>query len=137
MRDDLVKLVNDCQVAELASAGEKLDPGLSDSCRIFGEHVRSLQAAVIHTYQLTAAEALRKEDAGEAAQAWKEMREFCQSALKALKELKNVYPECGTPQLYDLTLDYMREADKRYYHNLEDSECARTPPPQGLFPETN
>ena len=137
MTDDLVELVNDCQVAELVSAGEKLDPGLSDSCRIFGEHVRNRQAAVTHTYQLTAAAALRKEDAGEAAQAWKEMREFCHSALNALKELKNVYPECGTPESYDLMLGYMREADKRFYQNLEDSECARTPPPQGLFPETN
>ncbi len=121
----------------MARAGRELDSSLSDSCRIFGEHVRSVQAVVIHTYQLTAAALLRKEDAGEAAQLWKEIRDLCRSALKELKELKDVYPECGTPELYNLTLDYMLEADKRYYQNLEDSECAKTPLPQGLFPETN
>jgi hypothetical protein len=50
--------------------------------------------------------------------------------------LRDIYPGCGTPELYDLALDYMREADKRYYQNLQDSECAKTQIPKGLFPET-
>lgn len=136
MTDELLKSVNECQVADLARAGKDLDPSLPESCEIFKGHVRSVQAAVIHTYQLTAAASLREKDAAEAAKLWKEMGEFCRAALKELKELKEVYSGCGTPELYDLALDYMSEADRRYYQNLQDSECAKTQLPPGLFPET-
>jgi hypothetical protein len=63
---------------------------------------------------------------------WKEMTEYCESALAVLKDLKDKYFYCGTPELYDLVLDYRGEAQKRYYQNLQDSECQI---PQGLFPE--
>jgi len=67
---------------------------------------------------------------------WKGMNELCDQALSALKHLKDVYPNCGTPELYDLTLDYKSAAYKRYTENLQDSECRNTPLPTGLFPKT-
>ena len=62
---------------------------------------------------------------------WKEMADFCDSALEALGELRSKHQQCGTSDLYDLVLDYKAQAQKRYYQNLQDSECQTIPP--GLF----
>ncbi len=61
---------------------------------------------------------------------------FCETALTALRKLKDATPMYGTSELYDLALDYRGEAEKRYYQNLQDSECAKTPAPERLFPKT-
>jgi hypothetical protein len=134
---EILNSVNRCQVAEMEKAGRELDPQHFDSCNIFANHIRNVQAAIIHTYQFTAVAALRESDPTLAANLWKEMSQLCDSALKALKALKDTYPHCGTPQLYDLTLDYRSEAEKRYYQNLQDAECAKMPIPMGLFPSKN
>ncbi len=127
--------VNRCQVLEMEKAGRELDPAKYGSCTTFAIHVRNVQAAVIHTYQLTAFASLREPDAKKASLLWKNMSSFCGDALKVLGLLRDVYPHCGTPELYDLALDYRAEAEKRYYQNMEDSECAKTPIPKGLFPQ--
>jgi hypothetical protein len=64
---------------------------------------------------------------------WKTMGDFCDCALTVLRDLKVKYQSCGTSQLYDLVLDYKGQAQKRYYQNLQDSECQPMPP--GLFPQ--
>jgi len=128
--------VNQCQVAEMDQAGKTLDPKAEGSCVTFAIHVRNVQAAVIHTYQITAFESLRQADPEIAAKLWKSMMEFCESALTALRQIKEQYPFCGAPSLYDLALDYRGEAEKRYYQNLQDSECLKITPPSGLFPKT-
>ncbi len=71
-----------------------------------------------------------------AAKLWKEMVGFCEEAINALWKLKNLYSGCGTPELYDLALDYRQQAEERYRENLEDSQC-QTPIPKGLFPNPN
>ena len=129
--------VNRCQIAEMEKAAKQLDPNKSGSDAAFSIHVRNVQAAVIHTYQLTAFASLREPDAANAALQWKDMTRFCESALTVLRLLKDVYPGCGTPELYDLTLNYRSEAERRYFQNLEDSEWARIPAPKGLFPQMN
>ena len=122
--------VNRCQVAALKKAGTELDPEKNRA--EFTSLVRNAQAAVIHTYQLSAYASSQEPDPKKAAAIWKEMTEYCESALIVLKDLKDRYYNCGTSALYDLVLDYRGEAQKRYYQNLEDSEC-QIPP--GLFPE--
>jgi hypothetical protein len=134
---EILNSVNRCQVAEMEKAGRELDPQHFDSCNIFATHVRSVQAAIIHTYQFTAVATLRESDPKVAAMLWKEMSQLCDSALKVLASLKDTYPLCGTPQLYDLALEYRSEAEKRYYQNLQDAECAMMPMPKGLFPSKN
>jgi hypothetical protein len=133
---ELLDSVNDCQVAGMKKAGETLDPSKQESCETFSKHVINVQAAIIHTYQLTAFASLREADPAEAASLWKEMGKLCEKAVNVLKTLKDTYPYCGTPQLYDLALDYRSEAEKRYYQNLQDAECAKMPLPEGLFPKT-
>ncbi len=127
--------VNRCQIAEMEKAAKEFDPNKSGSGETFSLHVRSVQAAVIHTYHLTAFASLREPDAARAAVLWKEMVTFCEQALTSLKLLKERYPLCGASELYDLALDYRSEAEKRYHQNLQDAECARMPTPNGLFPK--
>jgi hypothetical protein len=123
--------VNRCQIAELKKAGAELDP--SQDCTEFFNKVRNMQSAVIHTYQLTAYASMREPDPKKAAAAWKAMADFCEGALVVLRDLRGKHQGCGTSELYDLALDYRGEAQKRYYQNLQDSECQTIPP--GLFPE--
>ena len=132
---DLISCVNRCQIAELEKVGKDLDPGAYDACVVFSRHVRNVQAAVTHTYQIIAFAAVRQADPGKAAALWKDMIQVCELALHALKDLKSAYAQCGTHELYDLALDYRMEAEKRYLQNLQDSECAKIPVPEGLFPK--
>ena len=129
--------VNHCQISEMEKAGDTLDPNAYESCTEFSRHVRNVQAAIVHTYQMVAHKAVRESDPGKAAVLWKEMGELCDEALKQLKRLKDVYPTCGTQELYNLTLDYKNAAHRRYMDNLEDSECTTMPLPSGLFPQMN
>ncbi len=133
---ELLSTVNRRQVAEMERAGKELDPAQQKSAEALSTHVRNVQAAVIHTYQLTAFASLREPEPAKAAVLWREMSAFCETALTALRKLKDAYPMCGTSELYDLALDYRGEAEKRYYQNLQDSECAKTPAPERLFPKT-
>ncbi len=134
---ELLGSVNRCQVAELEKAGKQLDPTAYDSCAVFGQHVRNVQAAVIHTYQMISFAAIREAEPAKAMSLWGEMVRFCEDALKALSGLKEVYSRCGTHELYDLVLDYRREAQDRYLSNREDSECVTNQIPAGLFPKKN
>ncbi len=127
---EILNTVNRCQVDQLKRAGQELDP--QTDCQAFSRIVQHVQAAVIHTYQMTAVASTREADPKAAALLWKEMSDFCDSALTEIRKVKDKYPNCGTAQLYDLALDYRRESQKRYFQNLQDSEC-QTPPP-GLFP---
>ena len=133
----VLNTVNRCQISEMRKAGEILDPTTNESCREFSRHVRNVQAAIVHTYQMVAHQAIREPEPGKAAVLWKEMGELCDDALQQLKEFKSTYPHCGTPELYNLTLDYKNAAHRRYMDNLEDSECTTTPLPTGLFPKTS
>lgn len=127
---ELLSSVSRCQVAEM----EKAQPETT-SCKQFFKHVQNVQASIINTYQVVAYTALREADPAQAAARWKQMSLICENALKVLRLLKDSFPDCGTPELYDLTLDYKSEADKRYYQNLQDSECSQIQLPESLFPK--
>ena len=132
---EVLNSVNRCQIAEMEKIGERFDPNQQASCAQFTDQVRNVQAVIIHTWQMTAYASLRESEPATAAKLWKEMSQLCDHALIALKRLKEKHSYCGTPELYNLTLDYKNAADKRHYQNLEDAECAQTPPPRGLFPQ--
>ena len=95
-----------------------------------------VQSALMFKYAIIAHLAIREKFPEGAANLWKEMVSFCEEAIKVLWKLKNLYPGCGTPELYDLALDYRQQAEERYQQNLEDSQC-QTPIPEGLFPKRN
>ena len=132
---DLIETVNRCQVAEMERIGKELNPQEYGAGEQFARQVERVQAAIVHTYQVVAFAAFRQSDPKAAAMLWQHMSSFCDLALGVLKTLKDRYAHCGTPELYDLTLDYKIAADKRFHQNLEDSEWNKCPPPTGLFPK--
>jgi hypothetical protein len=131
---EMVGAVNRCQINAMEKAGKELDPSRVESCEEFGNHVIAVKAALIHTYALVAHASIQEKSPEAAAELWKTMVVFCEESLNVLRKLKDLYPHCGTPQLYDLSLDYRQEAQERYLSNLEDSKC-QTPIPDRLFPK--
>jgi hypothetical protein len=134
---EVVNDLNRCTVAELERLGDALDPQDTDSCSQFGNRVFAVQAALVQTYRIIAHVATREAAPDQAAELWRQMEEFCDQTLNALRKLKAKFPYCGTPQLYDLALEYRLAASKRYQQNLQDAECLQDPIPAGLFPKTN
>jgi hypothetical protein len=130
---DISNAVKSCQsqIEEINRAGSERNP-VTDGA-VFGKLVANMQDFVIHIYQLTAWASVQKADPKDAAILWKQMVDLCDAALTLSKNFKEAYPRCGTPELYDLMLDYRGEAQERYYQNLQDSECPTTP--VGLFPK--
>ncbi len=66
---------------------------------------------------------------------WRQMSGLCSHTLQALTGLKEKYPYCGRPALYDLALDYKLASDKRYREVMEEMACQKMEFPKGLFPE--
>jgi hypothetical protein len=124
------------QIEELRRVGESFasaqEPG---ACDAFQKQVRLVEGSVRQTYAAAATLARRAESLEEAAEIWGAMSRFCQPAIQALSDLKNKYPRCGAPELYDLVLDFKLAADKRHKGTLEEIECLKTEFPEGIFPE--
>lgn len=134
---DIVAIVSRCEIESMHRAGKTLNPSDPDSCLTFRNHVQGLQAVVIYRFKVTAIKALSLPDPGEAAELWESMSKLCASALSEISQWTQVYPNCGTPELYDMVLDYKSVCDQRAAENREDAECLKTPPPKGLFPILN
>lgn len=134
---NVVDTVNRCNISEMEKIGKALDPQHHDSCQKFGIHVAGVQAALVHTYRIVSYVAVREQSPTQAAAHWKKMSEFCDLTLNALKSLKEKFPYCGTPAVYDLALDYKIASEERCTENLRDSECLKLTIPPGLFPKKN
>ena len=123
-------------IEELRTTAEALDPSDEGSCEIFGRQVTALEAILKHTYKEAALMARRSESLAQEAEVWQAMSEFADAVMEALKQLKVTYPNCGTPELYDLALDYKLAAEKRHALTIESIKCQTLPMPDGLFPQT-
>lgn len=106
-----------------------------EACEAFTHQVVLVEGTVIQTYGMAAAFARKADELGDIAEVWKEASQFCQAALEVLSKLKDKYPYCGTPQLYDVVLDYKSAADKRCRGVMEEAECQKMDFPKGLLPE--
>ncbi|MHB8520979.1 MAG: hypothetical protein ACYDH9_09480 [Limisphaerales bacterium] len=124
------------QIAEMDRLGN-LYPSADapGACAAFTRQVRLGEGIVVQTYGVAAALARKAGELSEVAGIWKRMSQFCQSSLEVLARLKHKYPDCGTPELYDLVLDYKLAADKRFKGVMEEQACQKTDLPKGLFPE--
>jgi len=124
------------QIDELHRVGEAFpDADSEEACGQFTIQVRRLEGIVLTNYRVAAALARKGDDLREVASLWASMSQFCQAALQVLAQLKDRYPGCGTPELYDLVLDYKLAADKRYKGVAQELECLTTDLPKGLLPE--
>ena len=124
-----MRSLNQCQMQSLEEAGRELDPSDQNSCAVFNKHVANVQATIVYNFKLTSFRAMRKEDPGEAAAIWLEMKNLCEKAMTVLQTYKDVYPFCGTSELYDFTLACWSEAEDRRRANAKDAECMSKPIP--------
>lgn len=124
------------QVRELQRVGDSFPgPDAPGACEAFSRQVRLLEGTVVTNYRVAAALAREAQDLKEAAELWRRMSQFCELILQVLAELKDKYPTCGTPELYDLVLDYKLAADKRFNGVQGELAWQKTDLPQGLLPE--
>jgi hypothetical protein len=129
-----MRRVNLCQMESFEKAGRELDPSDQNSCAEFNKHIIDVQATIIYNFKLTSFRAMFKEDPFEAAALWLDMKNLCERAMTAIREFKDLYPYCGAPELYDLTLACWSEAEERRQANAKDAEWMSKPIPAGLFP---
>ena len=132
--DDLARL-NHEPIEEMCRTAEALDPSDPNSCFIFTRLVTLAEAALKQTYKAAALMAKRTDTPAQERAVWQRMREFADVVIGALQHLKDLYPKCGTPELYNLALDYRLAADKRLSLTNESIQCQSLPIPDGLFPQ--
>jgi hypothetical protein len=126
------------QLALLETVGDSYPSGDDiAACTAFTKQVRTLEAFLTQTYSVAAVIAKRAPELKEIADIWQDMGGFCDEAMRALLRLKDKYPHCGTPELYDLALDYRIACENRYRGVLEEMQCQKTALPAGLFPATS
>jgi hypothetical protein len=126
------------QIDEMQRIGDAYPDATSyDACVAFSRQVRLVEGIVVQTYGVAATVAKKAGDLEEVAEVWHGMSRFCQSAMEMLADLKHKYPSCGTPQLYDLLLDYKLAADQRFKGTMEEAACQTTEFPPGLLPKPN
>lgn len=131
--DDVARLSRE-PIEELRRRAAKLEPGDADSCRIFAKEVAKVETVLKQTYKAAALMARRTETPEQEAEVWRRMEEFAGVVIDTLKQLTEVFPHCGTPELYNLALDYRLAADKRLANISESIQCHGLPMPEGLFP---
>jgi hypothetical protein len=123
------------QLASLTEVSNSFpDVNQPGACQAFTRQVRLLESFIVQTYAIASSIAKKADDLDEVAKIWKEMSDFCTSAISTLSLLKGKFPYCGTSELYDLSLDYKLACDKRYRGVLQEIECRTTNLPTGLFP---
>jgi hypothetical protein len=125
------------EIEQTVRAADRYNPEVSASCQEFYRQVRSLESSVMCGYKIAVCLAKRTTDLKELCEIWRTASETCDAVLKALKSLKESHPQCGTPELYDLALDYKNAAFKRYQLNLEALQWEKTEIPAGLSPRSN
>lgn len=130
---DLVEL-HQIEVQRTETTAQSLDPTVPESCSIFGRQVRALEGSLVSTYRAAAYLAQRTDNVEVLVEIWSAVSTACDAVLRALKTLKNDYPLCGTPEVYDLALDYKNAANKRFQLNREAIEWKNAKMPDGLFP---
>jgi hypothetical protein len=124
------------QIEEMRRVGESFpDPNSPGALAGFTQQVRIVEGALRQTCREASALARRTEDLAEVAEIWSGMSSFCDFTLQTLASVKDHYPNCGTPQFYDIALDYKLACDKRHRGVLEEIACQSTEFPKGLFPE--
>ena len=124
------------QIEEMQRIGNSYaSADVPGACDAFTRQVRFVEGVIVYSYGVAVALARKSDDLKEGAGIWSKMSQFCLQALEVLRELKHKYPYCGTPQLYDVVLDYKLAADKRYQGVSEEITCQKTEFPKGLLPD--
>ena len=111
------------------------DSSSQEARAAFARQVLFVEAAVRQTYGQAAGLARKAETFDDAAEVWRRMGAFCNSALQVLSAIKDRHPACETAELHDLVLDYRNACETRQRRTFEDKTCLAMEFPKGLFPE--
>ena len=95
-----------------------------------------MEVTLKSTYKLAALLAKRSATLEQEAEVWRSMVEYAKGVMNALEQLKEIYPDCGTPELHNLALDYWTAATERLSLVTGAIKCQTLPMPAGLFPQT-
>ena len=115
-------------------ADKNPDLDVPGACENFSRQVRMVESVVSGTYVLAVELTRKTESLSEIAAVWKGLEGVCNKALQAVGGLKEKYPACGTPELYDRLLDYKLACTRRHDEANEEILCQTMTTPKGLFP---
>jgi hypothetical protein len=120
----------------LYRVGERFrgDRDSPEACYAFSQQVNKCTEAVQYCYRLVAC-AARAADLETTAAGWSAMATLCKGMLRKLQTLKEEFPDCGTPELHDLVLEYLTASNDRLELTKEMQRCQTLEMPAGLFPE--
>ena len=126
------------QLKEMIEAGASFgDPNSVEDCEAFTHQISMLEGTLKQTFRAATLIAKKSGELEEVANVWKRMQLFCESVLTTLVELREKHPWCGTPGVFDLTLEYKQACEDRLRDVEEEIECQKTDLPKGLLPELN
>ena len=126
------------QLTEIATVGASFaDANDEGACAEFRHQVAVLEGTLKQTFRAATLLAKKSVELEEVADVWKRMSDFCDSVLAILSSLKVKYPDCGTPELFDLALGYEQACEDRLRDVQEEIECQKMDLPKGLLPELN
>ena len=132
--------VNEPAISELKAFGERhTDETIidEDTCKVFSKTVKTLEGNLRHTYGLMANATRKTESLEEIAEIWQMMRNYCAVILKAVQDLVERFPHCGTPELHNLALDYWLACDERHREAEGEIACQQKAFPKAIFPKTS
>ena len=126
------------QLQEIVAVGASFpNPDTDEACAAFTHQMAMLEGTLKQTFRAATLLAKKSDELKEVSEIWKRTGRFCDSVLATLSSLKGKYPHCGTPELFDLTLDYGRACEDRLRDIEEEIECQKIDLPKGLLPELN
>jgi len=124
------------QLTEMVTVGAAFtSPHSEGACEAFSRQVFMVQGSLKQTFRAATLIAKKAPELEGIAELWARMSLFCDSVLRTLASLKEKYPECGTPALYDLALDLKRACEDRLRDVEEEIECQKIDLPKGLLSE--
>ena len=124
------------QLTEMARVGASFpNPQSEEAYAQFSHQVSMLEGALKQTFRAATLLARKNSELAEIADVWQRMSRFCDAVLLTLSSLKENYAHCGTPELYDLALDFKQACEDRLRDVQEEMECQKIDLPKGLLPE--
>ncbi len=96
----------------------------------------SIPQVLGNAWAIAVAVAFYEQDPHKAAMYWSHLSKLCHITNDILLSINPKHMKCELLELSNEVKAYKEACDKRCIQNLEDAECAKTPPPKGLFPES-
>jgi len=108
------------------------DGETQEACEAFTGEVDLHKATVKLAYRHIVTCLKGSSDLDEIIKCWETLIRFIDKSTDVVRELKERFRDCGTPELYNELLEFRNAATKRRDQALEERDCLGTLP-EGLF----